>query len=162
VAPKTVATLTVEERQPTEARYTIAQLSDQQIAVFVRQTRENAALTRALGPIQTKRLEVATLVDQLGVRDTEAASITEAQTRLRENMRALKGSTDEQLLVKRYVRQLNQQEDRIEQLNLQKSDLQEKLGRAQAELAQLIGALSLDIEVAGADGSNPEPDVVRK
>ena len=51
--------------------------------------------------------------DQVEDRQTEANKIAEDQQRLRENMGALKGGAGEQQLLKRYVGQLNLQEDRI-------------------------------------------------
>jgi hypothetical protein len=45
--------------------------------------------------------------------DKETQSIAADQERVRENMRALRGSSEEKQLLQRYTRQLNQQEDRL-------------------------------------------------
>jgi len=84
---------------------------------------------------------------------TEASKIAEDQRRLRENMGALKGGSSEQQLVKRYVVQLNQQEDRIAVLRRENAGLEQKLTRAQEELATLIQALTLDVESLEADAA---------
>jgi hypothetical protein len=157
VDAKGTATLSVEERRPTEARYTISQLTDDQIALFVRDTRENVRLTQALGAIQTKKSAIAALVAEMRTRNTEATRISEDQTRLRENMRSLKGSGGERQLLERYVAQLNRQEDRVDALRRETAGLQEKLERAQAELAQTIEALSVDVEVADVDPAQARP-----
>jgi hypothetical protein len=43
----------------------------------------------------------------------ETQSIAADQERVRENMRALRGSSEEKQLLQRYTRQLNQREDRL-------------------------------------------------
>ena len=69
-------------------------------------------------------------------------------------MAALKAGSSEQQLVKRYVAQLNQQEDRIAVLRRENAGLEQQLTRAQEELAIMIEALTLDVESleAGAAG----------
>jgi hypothetical protein len=155
VEPKSVATLEVGERHPLDTNYSVSQLSDQQIAVFVRGSREDARLSQALVPIQAKKAEIASIEGEIENRQTEANKIAEDQQRLRENMTALKGGSGEQQLVKRYVAQLNQQEDRIAVLRKESAELDHKLTRAQEELGGLIQALTLDVELleAVADAS---------
>jgi molecular chaperone GrpE (heat shock protein) len=94
-------------------------------------------------------------------RQTEASKIAEDQQRLRENMAALKGGSSEQQLVKRYVVQLNQQEDRIAVLRRENAGLEQKLTRAQEELATLIQTLTLDVESLEADAAGEVATVRR-
>ncbi|MGE5245408.1 MAG: hypothetical protein ACM3SQ_14370, partial [Betaproteobacteria bacterium] len=68
------------------------------------------------------------------------------QQRLRENMKALRGSDEEKALTARYTRELDAQEDRL-------ADLQAQIGRAtteldtrRAELSQLIQQLTFDVD----------------
>ena len=42
----------------------------------------------------------------------QVTNISDDQQRVRENMKALKGSAEEKALIERYVRELNEQEDR--------------------------------------------------
>ena len=140
---------------PLEANYAISQLNDQQIAVFIHDSRENARLSQALGPIQAKKTVIASIADEIAHRQAEINKIAQDQHRLRENMGALKGGSGERQLLARYLAQLNQQEDRIAVLRRESADLEQRLAQSQAELAGLIQALALDIEVldaAEADG----------
>jgi hypothetical protein len=157
VEAKGVATLVVEERHPLDTNFAISQLNDRQVALFVHDSRENVRLSRALGPIQAKKSDIAAISAEMEGRQTEANTIALDQQRLRENMGALKGSSGEQLLLKRYVAQLNQQEDRIAVLRRETADLEQKRSRAQTELAGLIEALALDVEVLEADAAGAEP-----
>jgi Xaa-Pro aminopeptidase len=155
VEAKGVATLTVDERHPLETNYAVSQLNDQQIAVFVHDSRENVRLSQALGPIQAKKAVIASIADELAHRQAEINKIAQDQQRLRENMGALKGGSGERQLLARYLAQLNQQEDRIAVLRRESADLEQRLAQSQAELAALIQALALDVEVldaAEADG----------
>jgi len=61
---------------------------------------------------------------------------------VRENMKALKGSAEEKALVQRYARQLDEQENRLEALRKETTDLEQQRAKAQAELDRLIDALS--------------------
>ena len=157
VEPKGVATLEVAERHPLDTNYSVSQLSDQQIAVFVRGSREDAQLAQALVPIQTKKAEIASVESEIGHRQDEANRIAEDQQRLRDNMGALKGGAGEQQLLKRYVAQLNQQEDRIAVLRKENAELNQKLTRAQDELGSLIQTLTLDVALVAADADAGEP-----
>ncbi|HEX3645071.1 MAG TPA: carboxypeptidase regulatory-like domain-containing protein [Vicinamibacterales bacterium] len=157
VEPKGVATLEVAECHPLDTNYSVSQLSDQQIAVFVRGSREDAQLAQALVPIQAKKAEIASVESEIESRQAEANKIAEDQQRLRENMSALKGGSGEQQLVKRYVAQLNQQEDRIAVLRKETADLNQQLARAREQLGRLIEALTLDLELLAADADADAP-----
>jgi len=139
--------LTVEERHPLETKVALSQLTDDRLEVFVRDTRDAASLVAALAPIRAKKAEIARLSADGSARSTQIAQITADQQRLRENIQSLKGSRGEQALLKRYVAQLNQQEDQLATLTRDRSDLVSQILRAQAELSQLIDALSVDVDL---------------
>ena len=60
-------------------------------------------------------------------------------------MKALKGSAEEKALVERYVRQMNEQEDRVQSLRREIGDMQQKRDAAQGELNRMIEALQMDV-----------------
>ena len=66
------------------------------------------------------------------------------QGRLRENMKALKGSTEEKALLQRYTRQLDDEETQLDTLRKKMKDTESQRDRANAELAKLIGDLEID------------------
>ena len=81
---------------------------------------------------------------QIDSRQHEIDAITKDQARLRENMKALKGTAEEKALVQRYTRQLDQQEDRLNALQKEIADLQDQHAKAKADLDQLIESIALD------------------
>ena len=66
----------------------------------------------------------------------------------------VQGTASEQLLLKRYVTQLSEQEDRLSALRGETTELTRKLEQARADLDALIERLSLDVLVADA-AANP-------
>jgi hypothetical protein len=150
VAAHTTATLTVEERRPIEARTSVSTATDEQLAVIVKDARTDPALEGALAPIRAQKAEVARLVAIGSARSADIALIAKDQERLRENIRSLKGSTEERELLKRYVSQLNQQEDRLAALTRERDEVNARVLQARAELARLVDALVVDVEIADA------------
>ena len=67
--------------------------------------------------------------------------------RLRENMKALKGSSEEKLLVQRYTQQLNDQETRLEKLGKEIEQIQKEMDAARGVLDQMIRELAVDAAV---------------
>ena len=60
-------------------------------------------------------------------------------------MKALKGSAEEKALVERYVRQLNEQEDRMQSLRREISEMQQKRDSAQSTLNGMVEALQMEV-----------------
>jgi hypothetical protein len=69
------------------------------------------------------------------------------QQRLRENMKALRGSDEERQLLRRYTTQLNEQEDRLAALEREIATEKAAAEKADQELSDLINALSFDVSV---------------
>jgi hypothetical protein len=147
VEPRKSASLTVEESYPRDVRVTIASMTEEQLAVFLRGPGAAAAVQAALRPIVEKKQAIAAIARDLAARQAETGRIAEDQARVRENMKALKGSAEEKALVQRYARQLDEQENRLEALRKETTALEQQRSRAQADLDKLIEALALDITV---------------
>jgi uncharacterized coiled-coil protein SlyX len=77
-------------------------------------------------------------------RQRELNDINRDQARIRENMKALKGSAEERALLQRYTRQLDSQEDRLSTLNKEIADLQQKHSQEQAKLEEMVQKIALD------------------
>ena len=86
---------------------------------------------------------IAGLETQIGAHQTEANSIENDQQRLRENMKALRGSPEERALVERYTRQLNSQEDRLATLRSETAALQKQREEAGNQLDSILNEISL-------------------
>lgn len=149
VESKKTVTLAVDEARPIETKYAVSQLTDDQVTLFVRERSINPQVEQALRPILAKKSEVAALAAEITARRTETDRIGVDQQRIRENMKALRGSAEEKALLQRYTRQLNEQENRLDILQRAVAQLDEKRRAAQAELNTLVEALALDVTLGG-------------
>lgn len=145
VEPKKTATLDVHEAEPIETRYEISNVTDDQITLFLRQKSINPEVEAALRKIVEQKNRVAALEDEISRRGNEKQKIYDDQQRIRENLKALRGSPEERALTQRYTQQLADQETRLETLHKETEDFQTKHDQAQAELDKMIQNLSLDV-----------------
>ena len=70
--------------------------------------------------------------------------IASDQSRIRENMKALKGTAEEKALIQRYTGELNAQEDRLAAIRRELEDLQRSRDQAAAELDRMVMAMDID------------------
>jgi hypothetical protein len=106
---------------------------------------QEPALRRALQPLTDKRAELAAAEARIASINAQIAEIDRDQQRVRENMKALRGSEEEKALTQRYTRQLNEQEDRLAAL---REDLKKATADRDArrrELLELAGKLQFEI-----------------
>jgi len=139
--------LLVEEYSPQDARYELASLEDEQVkrlSLLIADNRITPALKEAMQRILQKKNDIGHLEDQSAERKRQMEAIEKDQARLRENMKALKGSTEERALIQRYTRELDSQEDRLAALRKEKADFDAKEEQAQQELEAIVGQIVLD------------------
>jgi hypothetical protein len=147
VEPKQTAALVVEESRPVAATWHLANIDARQVEFFVRQQSINKAVEEALGPILAQKDVVAELDSKKDALDEEMKKIFDDQQRLRENMKALKGSSEEKLLVQRYTQQLNEQETRLDRLGKETERIQKEMDAAQEVVNRMIRELAVDTAV---------------
>jgi Carboxypeptidase regulatory-like domain len=147
VDPKSSATLTIRESSPIESRYALTNLTDDQIKLFLQQRSINSAVEAEFRKIVEQKGRVAALDAEISKRDDEKQKIYDDQQRLRENMKALKGSAEERALTQRYTQQLANQEGRLEAIERESVDLQAKHDEAQGVLDNMIESLTLDATI---------------
>jgi hypothetical protein len=145
VDPKQSASLVVNEARPVSATYQITNITSDQIGLFVKQQSIDKTIEAALRRILEQKDAIQKLEDEKDTRDSEMTKIFDDQQRLRENMKALKGSAEEKALLQRYTRQLNDQEDRLDALRKETEQLDARQGKAQAELDKMIQELTFDV-----------------
>jgi hypothetical protein len=101
--------------------------------------------TRAfLEQISAVRAQIADLKRKLEDLQNEQKKIFDDQTRLRSNLQSLGQSEEERNLRSRIVRQLNQQEDRIEAIVKSVKDLQAQLTTKQNDLTRLVTSYAFE------------------
>ena len=93
-----------------------ASASTRSAARFVSQNAVNAEVERALRQVVGQKNAIAAFEADIAARKVRMSGIAEDQQRVRENLKALKGSSEEKALVEQYARELNDQEDRVQSL----------------------------------------------
>ncbi|MFZ0137676.1 MAG: DUF4139 domain-containing protein [Candidatus Sulfotelmatobacter sp.] len=144
VDPKKTETLLVKEYRPVTNSYQLSNITDDQIKFFLAAKMINPEIDQALRKVIAQKNSIAALDAEVGSRKSKISGITEDQQRVRENMKALKGSVEEKALVARYVRELNEQEDRVQSLHHEIADLQQKRDAAQKTLNDMIEGLQME------------------
>jgi len=145
VDPKTTKTQVVKEYRPISARYQLANVTDDQIKLFLDQKMINPDVEKALRDIASQKNTIALMNGIIEDRRGQINVIGNDQQRLRENMKALKGSAEEKALVERYVHELNEQEDRVQSLQKEIADWQKKRDEAQSRLNDMIEKLQMEV-----------------
>ena len=136
VAPKTTATLAVEETasDPDASRSTRSPTIRWRCSSATRPSPRRSSGARR-GP--SAKAEIARLDRADRRRQSEIDTIGRDQERVRENMQALKGSGEERQLLQRYVRAARRAGNRIETLRRELEGLAAERTKAQAELTEL-------------------------
>lgn len=145
--PKTESKLAVTESRPIESNYALTNLTSDQIEMFVHQGSINTQIEQAFRKIVAQKAVLAALDAQLAARSRKRKQIYEDQQRIRENLKALKGTAEERALTERYTKQLSDQETELETLQRESADLQMKRDQAQAQLDNMIQNLTLDTTI---------------
>jgi uncharacterized protein involved in exopolysaccharide biosynthesis len=147
VDPKQTASLVVTEARPLQSTYQINNLSDSEVALFVQQRSIDPTIEAALRKVIAQKVAADALDEQKDALEKNMSTIFDDQQRLRENMKALKGSVEEKTLLQRYTRQLNDQEDQLEKLKKEIADVTARQEKAQEAVDKMIEDLRFDVKL---------------
>lgn len=145
--PNKTSELLVEEFEPQQTTIILNSITDDQVAYLVRQKTITPELEQTLRKVIAQKNEISGFNTQIEQRQRETSDISQDQARVRENMKALKGTAEEKQLTQRYATQLNQQEDRLAVLRKEIADLQAQREAAQAQLNKMVEDISFDATV---------------
>jgi len=145
IEPGKTVSFKVKEFRPISNSYLLTNVNDDTIKYFVGQRMINPEIEKALREIVKQKNDIAVIDAVIAGRRTQVTQIADDQQRVRENMKALKGSAEEKALVERYVRELNEQEDRVQNLRKEISELQQKRDSAQSSLNTMIENLQMEV-----------------
>jgi hypothetical protein len=144
VDPGKTAVVNVDEVHPLERIVALSSVTDDQMRIWFSDQTLKPELDQALEKIIAKKGEIATFDAQIKVREAQVRSINQDQERLRENMKALKGSPEEKALLQRYTRELNDQEDRLQTVRGEMTKLESERSQGQQQLNKILEDLTFD------------------
>src|SRR6266436_5751964 len=147
IPSKATASLPVEEVRTLSTSYQLSNLNEDQIGVFVKQGTITPEMAQALAKITAEKAVVAKLEEEMENRQKDIDRIVEDQGRLRENMKALRGSAEEKALLQRYTKQLDEQETQLDTLRKKIQDTEAQRDKANGELEKMIEGLQIEASV---------------
>jgi hypothetical protein len=144
VAPGKTEKFAIKESRGEVSRIHISALIDSQVEAFVLEGAITPAVEAELRKVIAKKFEIAGVDQEIKSRQQEMESIEKGQARLRENMKALKGSPEEKALLLRYTKELDGQEDRLASLQKETSEQKTKREGLQAQFEALVQGISIE------------------
>jgi len=144
VAPGKTEKFAIKESRGEVSRIHISTLTDNQVEAFVLEGAITPAVEAELQKVIAKKFELAGVDQEIKGRQQETESIEKGQTRLRENMKALKGSPEEKALLLRYAKELDGQEDRLASLQKEIGEQKTKREGLQAQFDGLVQGITIE------------------
>lgn len=144
VEPKKTEKFVVNEAKPLFTQYSLNSVTDDQINFFLLQKSISPEIEKALRAIVTQKGMVANFDTKIQAIQKSIDQIFTDQGRLRENMKALKGSTEERALLQRYTKQLDEEETQLDSQRKAMRELQAQRDQANTQLEKMINDLQLE------------------
>jgi hypothetical protein len=145
VDAKKTERLVVNEAKPLYTRYELNLVTNDDIELLLRQKSINGDIEKVLRTITAQKKVVADLDGTIKEQQKAIDQIFTDQGRLRENMKALKGSAEEKTLLQRYTKQLDEEETQLDALRKKKQDTEAQQKLANAVLQNRIQELQMDV-----------------
>ena len=142
------AKLIVKEFHPDSSEVALTNINDQQVALWVEQKTIPPAIEQAFRRILEKKNAISGVDNQSRAKQQEIDAIVSDQNRLRENMKALKGSPEEKALLQRYTHQLDSQEDQLATLRNELQSLKSQRLKLNEELIVMVQNVAFDQDIA--------------
>jgi hypothetical protein len=146
-AAKETVRLHIGERRTLEQHFRLVDSSDQQLTVFLQNAKAGPVVMQQLEPVFAGKRAVAAPDAQIREKQDAITQLVNDQKRVRDNLGALKGSTEERSLAKRYTAELNSQEDTLAALRRDLAGLQQQRQSAEADLSNKIETLTLQEKI---------------
>jgi hypothetical protein len=143
VDPDKTKELAVEEVHQDVSRSMLTDITEHQVEVLSVENAMTPELQAAFRKVLDQKNQISKLQADTETRQKELNAINTDQARIRENMKALKGSAEEKALLQRYTKQLDSQEDRLAVLRKEIAELGEKQAAEQQKLDDMVQHINL-------------------
>jgi hypothetical protein len=145
--PRQVTTFVVRQRRLRDHLYALTDVSPSQVGFWLEQRyldATTAGVLRQVAAIQTRVAEAEATIQRL---NNDRATIVSEQQRIRDNLKALGDRSSEKELRERFIRTLNQQEDRLEQISSELTAQTTARAQGRTKIVELISALDYEAAV---------------
>jgi hypothetical protein len=142
--PRETVELPVSETQSLMDTYQIANLTSNDVALFVTSKYIDDATRAELEKLIDLKSRITNEMSKISSLEKEAEEIGDDQKRLRENIATLKNTAEAKQLVARYIAKAGEQETRLEQIVKEKRAAQESLAKSTSEFDAAVRALAIE------------------
>src|SRR4051812_7573095 len=143
IDPDKTHELTVEEVHQDVSRSMLTDITEHQVEVLATENVMTPELQAAFRRVLDQKAQIGKLQSETGTRQMELSAINTDQARIRENMKALRGSVEEKALLLRYTHQLNSQEDRLSLLHKEITELEQRQNAERQRLDDIVQHITL-------------------
>jgi hypothetical protein len=147
VPSKGTQTFVVEETSPTTMQVRLDNFNENTLEMYVNQKELTPELEQALRQILAQKDAIAKLDADIKQRQADVSQVFQDQERLRENMKALKGSVEEKALLQRYMGELNDEETQLAASRKEITELEAKRKQEQSVLDASIANMAFDVKM---------------
>lgn len=131
----------VTEELPDRDTFAITNVTPDNIVIWVRDKYLSAEMKKSLDEVIEIKARMAAVNKQIQEKQEAARSLTQEQSRMRENLKVLGKSEEEKKLLTRYVNKIAESEDQIEKVRQQEGTLIEQRNAIQRQLDEKIQSL---------------------
>ena len=146
LAPSEEREFPVTEIIEQETTIAIQGIDREQLGVYLSGVQVPAQQRAQLEQVIGARERLSELESRRADLEGSVEAIFTDQNRLRQNLQALRNSAEEIRLRERYLGQLNEQEDQLGRVNVERAALEEEIRAQEARLAELISELSFTVQ----------------
>ncbi|HEX8289884.1 MAG TPA: carboxypeptidase regulatory-like domain-containing protein [Pyrinomonadaceae bacterium] len=134
---------TVAEQQALMDSYALTNLSRADLEMFLTRRYINAETKQRLEKLIDLRIQINQIDAKIQSFEDEEEKISDDQKRLRENIEALSKTPEAKTLIARYITKANEQETRLEAIEIERKALGVERQRLEAELSAAIRAFNV-------------------
>lgn len=147
IGPREVTKYVVRQRQTLKQSFALANIGEEQLTLWLEQKYLDRKTAELLREIFAKRREIGTIDAKVTELQKERDAIHADQKRIRENLQSLGDRASEKDLRERFVRTLNQQEDRLESLEKEVQALTKEGEKLRQEMERQLARIEFEAEV---------------
>jgi hypothetical protein len=147
VPAKGTKSFVVEETSPSITQIQLSKFDENTLQMFVSRKELTPELEQALRQILAQKDAIAKLDADIKQRQDDVQRVFQDQDRLRENMKALKGTPEEKALLQRYTGELNDEETQLAATGKEITDLEAKRKQAQVDLDATIANMAFNVKM---------------
>jgi hypothetical protein len=144
LAPGKTTPFVVRQRRPIATSHALNDLSDHKLGLYIQRRYFEPEAERVIKQVIARKQQATRHDEQVKRLQQELAQIHKDQERVRENLKSLGDRASEKELRERFVRGLNAQEDRLEQIRGEIASQEAELEACRRQVDDLLGSLEFE------------------